>query len=103
MQRCWKQEWRVICKTFTVRTGYLEFIQEKLFSGQLSYRLVMGCVDNKALNGDYETNPFNFQRFSVSEISVYLDVQQHAIKPLVIGLYKQSVCDCFQGNVLWYP
>jgi hypothetical protein len=88
---------RVICKTFTVPTGYLDFIQEKLFSGQLPTRLVIGCVDNKAFNGDYKTNPFNFQHFSASEISVYLDGQQHAIKPLVMDYTNNQYVTAFMG------
>ena len=42
---------RVICKTFTVPAGYLDFVQEKLFSGQLPTRLIIACVDNKSFNG----------------------------------------------------
>ena len=40
---------RVICKTFTVPRGNLDFSQENLFAGQLPTRLVIGCVDNDAL------------------------------------------------------
>jgi hypothetical protein len=88
---------RVICKTFTVPTGYLDFIQEKLFSGQLPTRLIIGCVDNKAFNGDYKTNPFNFQHFSASEISVYLDGQQHALKPLVMDFTNNQYINAYMG------
>ena len=54
---------RVVCKTFTVPAGYLDDSQEKLFSGQLPTRLILGCVDNRAFNGDLERNPFNFHTF----------------------------------------
>jgi hypothetical protein len=73
---------RVVCKSFTIPTGYLDVSQEKLFSGQLPTRLIVGCVDNRAFNGDLSRNPFNFQHFSLSEISVYLDGQQNGIKPM---------------------
>jgi hypothetical protein len=73
---------RVICKAYTIPTGYLDASQEKLFSGQLPARLVIGCVDNRAFNGDVARNPFNFQHFAMSELAVYLDGQQHGIKPL---------------------
>jgi hypothetical protein len=93
---------RVICKTFTVSSGHLDFIQEKLFSGQLPTRLIIGCVDNKAFNGDYKTNPFNFQHFSATELSVYLDGQQNAIKPLVMdytnGLYVNAYMGMYTGS-----
>jgi hypothetical protein len=93
---------RVICKTFTVPAGYLDFIQEKLFSGQLPTRLIIGCVDNRAYNGDYKLNPFNFQHFSATELSVYLDGQQHAIKPLQMDFansqYVNAYMSMFSGT-----
>jgi hypothetical protein len=66
---------RVICKTFTLPTGYLDVSHEKLFTGQLPTRLIIGCVDNKAFNEDVSENPFNFKHFSLDEIMVYLDGQ----------------------------
>ena len=54
-------------------------------------RLILGCVDNRAYNGDIGRNPFNFQHFSLREISVYLDGQQHDIKPLALD-YANGQC-----------
>ena len=73
---------RVVCKTFTVPGGNLDCSQENLFSGQLPTRLVIGCVDNDAFNGNYEKNPFNFKHYGLSQIKVYLDGQQQSIRPL---------------------
>ena len=74
---------RAICKTFTVPAGFLDVSHEKLFTGQLPTRLVVGLVRNDALNGVVGRNPFNFQHFNLNEIAVYVDgQQQHSIKPL---------------------
>ena len=73
---------RVICKTFTIPRGNLDFSQESLFTGQLPTRLVIGCVDNDAYNGVYDKNPFNFKNYSLTQIKVYLDGQHQHIKPL---------------------
>ena len=40
---------RVACKTYTILAGNLDGNHEKLFTGQLSSRRVIGCVDNDAL------------------------------------------------------
>ena len=88
---------RVICKTFTVPAGHLDFIQEKLFSGQLPTRLIIGCVNNRAFNGDYKTNPFNFQHFSATELSLYLDGQQNALKPLVMDYSNNLYINAYMG------
>jgi len=77
---------RVVCKTFTVLQGCRDISHEKLFSGQLPTRVVVGQVTNKAFNGHRERNPFNFQHFSVTEISLYLDGQQEeGIKPMELN------------------
>jgi hypothetical protein len=93
---------RVICKAYTIPTGYLDASQEKLFSGQLPARLVIGCVDNRAFNGDVARNPFNFQHFAMSELAVYLDGQQHGIKPLSQNFennqYVTSFMSLFNGT-----
>jgi hypothetical protein len=56
---------RIICKACTIPVGYLDMSQEKLFSGPVPSRLVVGCVDNRAFNGDVARNPFQFSTFFV--------------------------------------
>ena len=93
---------RVICKSFTVPAGYLDVSHEKLFSGQLPVRLIVGLVDNRAYNGDRERNPFNFQHFSLTEIAIYLDGQLHGLKPLELdftaGRYIAAYAGLFGGT-----
>ena len=66
----------VVCKTFTIPAGFLDLSHEKLFSGQLPARLVVGLVDVEPFNGAIARNPFNFQNYGLNEIAVYLDGQQ---------------------------
>jgi len=74
---------RVVCKSFTIPQNYMDVNHEKLFSGQLPTRMVIGLVDNGAFNGNRALNPFNFQHFNLSEIGLYLDgQQQHAVMPI---------------------
>ena len=93
---------RIICKTFTIPAGYLDASNEKLYSGQLPSRLIIGCVSNSAFNGRLNSNPFNFKHYNLSEIAVYLDGQQHGIKPLHCnyntGEYIQSFMTLFNGT-----
>jgi hypothetical protein len=93
---------RVICKTFTIPAGYLDVSHEKLFTGQLPIRLIVGCVDNTAFNGDVSKNPFNFKHFSLNEVMVYLDGQQLGIKPLssnfARGQYISAFTSLFNGT-----
>jgi len=94
---------RVVCKSFTIPQNYLDISHEKLFSGQLPTRIVIGLVSNRAFNGHAEANPFNFQHFNLSEIAVYLDgQQQNAIKPIHPiyegGLYIRAFNSMFGGT-----
>jgi len=76
----------VVCKTFTVPQGFRDITHEKLFSGQLPTRVIVGLVTSEAFNGHRERNPFNFQHFNVTEISLYLDgQQQEGIKPMELN------------------
>jgi len=94
---------RVVCKSFTIPQNYLDVSHEKLFSGQLPTRLVIGLVTNRAFNGHAEASPFNFQHFNLSEIAVYLDgQQQNAVRPIhpdyERGLYIRAYNSLFAGT-----
>ena len=94
---------RVICKSFTVPAGFLDVSHEKLFSGQMPSRLVVGIVRNDAFNGSLARNPFNFHHFKLTEISVYVDGQQQQnIKPLRADFtnkhYINSYLSLFSGT-----
>ena len=82
---------RIVCKTFTVPQGNLNFTQENVFSSQLPTRLVIGLVDNDAFNGSYTKNPFNFKHYNLSNLNLYLDGQQsHQIKPLEMNFVEKQ-------------
>jgi len=94
---------RVVCKSFTIPQNYLDVSHEKLFSGQLPTRIVIGLVDNRAYNGDRQRNPFNFKHFNLNEIAVYFDgQQQHAVRPVQTdyghGLYIRAYNSMFAGT-----
>jgi len=67
---------RAVCKTITIPNPFRDINVEKLFSGQLRLRLVIGLVANDAFIGAYNRNPFNIAHYNLMEISVYSDGQQ---------------------------
>jgi len=94
---------RVVCKTLTIPANLMDVNHEKLFSGQIPTRIVIGLVRNDAFNGTTTRNPFNFQNFNLSEISVYSDgQQQHGIKPLTTdferSLFVRGFNTLFSGT-----
>ena len=93
---------RVICKTFTIPRGNLDFSQENLFSGQLPTRLVIGMVDNDSYNGIYTKNPFNFKHYSLTQIKIFLDGHNQLIRPIepdfTSGQTIMGYMSLFQGT-----
>jgi len=94
---------RVVCKSFTIPQHYRDVNHEKLFSGQLPTRIVIGLVENRAFNGDRARNPFNFQHFNLHEVGLYLDgQQQHAVRPIepnfTTGEYIRAYNTIFAGT-----
>ena len=93
---------RTVCKTFTIPAGNLDASQESLFSGQLPTRIVIGCVQNRGFNGAYNLNPFNFEHFNLTQVKIYLDGQQHSIRPLETDfanhLYVTAYTSLFAGT-----
>jgi len=94
---------RAVCKTITIPNTFRDINIEKLFSGQLPSRLVVGLVANAAYNGANNRNPFNFANFNLMEISVYTDgQQQYGMKPLSTdftnALYIRAYNTLFSGT-----
>lgn len=79
---------RVMCKVFSVSKGSLTLNHENLFLGQLPKRVVIGCVDNDAYNGQYSKNPYNFKHNKINFVSMYVDGRQVPSKPLTPDFEK---------------
>ena len=67
---------RVECKIFIVPARSLNCNQSKVFTGQRLTRVIIGCVDNDAFNGQYNKNPFNFKNYSVTRAALKVDEQE---------------------------
>lgn len=87
---------RIVCKSFTVPAGFLDINHEKLFTGALPSRLVIGLIDNEAFNGSFARNPFNFQHFNLTDVGLYLDGQQaYGIKPIHTDFESKHFVDAY--------
>ena len=73
---------RVLTKYFSVPQGHTLVNEQNLFLGNLPKRLVIGCVGNRAFDGDYAKNPFHFQHFDTNYIALNVAGRQIPAKPL---------------------
>lgn len=82
---------RVEVKSFTIHAGVQAETLDNVILGQLPKRVILGCVSNKAFNGDRKLNPFNFQNFLMNYLSLYVDGVQVPSKPLQPNFKKDGV------------
>lgn len=63
-------------KCNTVSAGVRSASLDNVFNGQLPTRIIVGLVSNTAFNGNFASNPFNFQTFNLDFASFHIDGQQ---------------------------
>ncbi|GFY64447.1 uncharacterized protein F54H12.2 [Trichonephila inaurata madagascariensis] len=76
---------RVLCKTYSIPKGSWSFMQDNVFFGVMPKRVVVGCIDNAAINGQLSLNPFLFDHCNVNFLSIYVDGQPVPTKPLELN------------------
>ena len=60
-------------QTKVIPGGIISFNLVNLFPSTISKRVVVCFVTNTAYNGSYKTNPYNFQHFKLTSISLKID------------------------------
>lgn len=93
---------RVDVKTITLPAGIQSKTIDNLYLGQLPKRCIIGLVDSKAFNGDYQLNPYDFQNFGHNYLCMYLDNTIIPSQPLTPdfakNLYTLSYHSLFSGS-----
>ena len=97
---------RVDVKTTTLAAGLRSYTIDNLINGQLPKRIILGLVNNKAANGDFKTNPFNFEHFNLNYLCLYVNGHQVPSKALQPdygnSLYAESYNTLFKGTGIHY-
>lgn len=81
---------RVICKTYSIAKGSYSFLQDNVFLGLMPKRVVITCVENEAMNGEYTKNPFFFSHQNANFVSIYVDGQPVPCKPLELDFNSKN-------------
>ena len=64
---------KIEVKSVSISTGSTNYTWDNMFQGRRPNKLIIGFVKSRAINGDYKTNPFNFETCSIQQIAVYCD------------------------------
>ena len=75
---------RVECKILTIPQNLPNTRQDNIFSGIIPKTFVFGLVHVDAATGIYEKNPYNFQHFGVSNLSLTANGQEIPFKQLTL-------------------
>ena len=81
---------RTECRSQSIATGSTSFNWENMFQGRKPEKVIIGFVKSKALNGDYKTNPFNFENCGIQHIAVYSDGLPVGGNPLKLDFTKSD-------------
>lgn len=81
---------RIVCKTYSIPSGSWSFMQDNVFLGAMPKRVIIGLLDNSAINGQYNLNPFLFDHHNVNFLSIYMNGQPVPNKPLELNFSENN-------------
>ena len=81
---------RVECKVLSIPGGLSTVRKDNIFSGLVPNSFVFGLVDLGAFNGQYKSNPYNFQHFGVKNISLTANGEEIPFKQLTLTYPKDG-------------
>ena len=84
-------------RTTDISKGVQSTVVSNLHMGQLPKVVLVGFVSSDDYCGRLTRNPFNFQHFNISQISVEVDGQSYPSKPYVTNFLKYQYLEAFDG------
>ena len=81
---------RVECKILTIPANLPNVRQDNIFSGIIPNSFVVGLVHVDATTGEYDKNPYNFQHFGVTTVSLTANGQEIPFKLLTLKYPKDA-------------
>jgi hypothetical protein len=92
---------RVDMKSVTISSNVQSKTIANHYIGQLPTRIILGFVDNAAVNGALGRNPFNFTHHGLNYLSLSVDGKAIPMQPLTPnytdGLYTEAYYTTFNG------
>ena len=76
---------RVECKSFIISAGNPSLRKDNVFNGLVSKSFILGLVERSTFNGGLKKNPFSFQHFNMSSLSVSVNGEPIPFKPIQLS------------------
>lgn len=92
-------------KMNTIPKGSNEFYLDNIFPQAIPDRVVVALLDQRAVNGDYTANPFNFEHFNVTDVGIYINGESVPGRPLktnfALNNYSSAYTRLFEACGKW--
>ncbi len=76
---------RVECKTFVMAANIPNVRKDNVFTGIIPKTFVFGLTDAKAFSGDYKKNPYNFEDYKVTTVTLTANGEELPFKQLTLN------------------
>ncbi len=76
---------RVECKTFVMPANIPNVRKDNIFTGNIPKTFVFGLIDAKGFSGDYKKNPYNFQNYKVTTVTLTVNGEELPFKQLTLN------------------
>lgn len=85
---------RIFTKSLSAGESYLHL--DYATFGNLPRRLILGMVDTLAFNGKCDLNPFNFQHFNISKVSLFKNGLPYPTQPVMVDFKKRDFTEGYR-------
>ncbi|XP_055344937.1 uncharacterized protein F54H12.2-like [Paramacrobiotus metropolitanus] len=88
---------RVVMRVSDIPQRTQSTVISNLQIGQIPKVVFIGFVDSEDFHGSQKKNPFNFQHFNITQISVEVDGQSYPTKPYTADFAHNLSLECYDG------
>ncbi len=81
---------RVECKAFVMPANIPTVRKDDVFTGTIPKSFVFGLLDAKAFSGDYKKNPYNFENYEVTSVTLTANGEELPFKQLTLNYEKNK-------------
>ena len=76
---------RVECKTFVMPANIPNVRKDNIFTGNIPKTFVFGLTDAKGFSGDYSRNPYNFEDYKVTTVTLTVNSEELPFKQVTLN------------------
>ena len=93
---------RVTLKHLSIPIGQTSILHNNIYMGPIPERIVVCMVEDRAMTGHYQHNPFNFQHFGLNYLALSINGELHPQRPYQPNFannhYAREYLSLFEGT-----